>query len=88
LDFLRDVQEFKEMRAKVQSDHELLASELDAIRVDRPEIYADIQANMEEFKALMMEGYNPDVEAETDGPIPSADEVFAYMGSADGSAAR
>ena len=88
LDFLRDVQEFKEMRAKVQSNHELLASELDAIRVDRPDIYAVIQANMEEFKALMMEGYKPDVEAETDGPIPSADEVFAYMGSADGSAAR
>ena len=85
LDFLRDVQEFKEMRAKVQSNHELLASELDVIRVDAPDIYAVIQANMEEFKALMMEGYDPDVEAETVEPIPSADEVFAYMGSADGS---
>ena len=85
LDFLRDRREFKEMRAKVQRDHELLASELDVIRVDAPDIYAVIQANMEEFKALMMEGYDPDVAAETVEPIPSADEVFAYMGSADGS---
>ena len=45
----------RDARARAR-DHELLASELDVIRVDAPDIYAVIQANMEEFKALMTEG--------------------------------
>jgi hypothetical protein len=80
LDFLRDMEQFLEMRRKVQGNHELLASEMEKIQKERPNLYALIQQNMDEFKMLLTEGLNINFGSEQAQPLPTADEVFSYLG--------
>ena len=82
LDFIRELGPFLDMRKRVQADHDLLAEELDAIRVATPDVFRLIQENMDEFKRFMMEGIDvSSVQQESAKPLPTADEVFGYLGS-------
>ena len=84
LDFMRVLDPFLAMRERVQKDHDLLAEELDAIRVATPDVYKRIRENMDEFKAFMTEGLDAhEIESGKDTPLPTADEVFGYLGGMD-----
>ena len=74
------MEQFLEMRRKVQGNHELLASEMEKIQKERPNLYALIQQNMDEFKMLLTEGLNINFRSEQAQPLPTADEVFSYLG--------
>lgn len=85
LDFMRELEPFLAMRDRVRANHDALAEELDAIRVATPDVYALIQENMGEFKAFMTEGLDV-AEMQQSGkgaPLPTAEEVFGYLGGMD-----
>ena len=50
------------------------------IQKERPNLYALIQQNMDEFKMLLTEGLNINFGSEQAQPLPTADEVFSYLG--------
>ena len=80
LDFMRELEPFLAMRDRVRANHDLLAEELDAIRVATPDVYKLIQENMDEFKAFMTEGLDVREMANgKSGPLPTAEEVFGYL---------
>ena len=80
LDFMRELEPFLAMRDRVRANHDLLAEELDAIRVATPDVYKLIQENMDEFKAFMTEGLDLGEMANgKSGPLPTAEEVFGYL---------
>ena len=84
LDFMRELEPFLAMRERVRENHDALAEELDAIRVATPDVYALIQENMGEFKAFMTEGLDvADMQSGKDAPLPTAEEVFGYLGGMD-----
>ena len=84
LDFMRELEPFLAMRERVRKNHDALAEELDAIRVATPDVYALIQENMGEFKAFMTEGLDvADMQSGKDAPLPTAEEVFGYLGGMD-----
>ena len=53
---------------------------MEKIQKERPNLYALIQQNMDEFKMLLTEGLNINFGSEQAQPLPTADEVFAYLG--------
>ena len=72
------------MRERVRKNHDLLAEELDAIRVATPDVYRLIRENMDEFKAFMTEGLDArEIESGKGDPLPTAEEVFGYLGGMD-----
>jgi hypothetical protein len=81
---MRELEPFLAMRERVRKNHDALAEELDAIRVATPDVYALIQENMGEFKAFMTEGLDvADMQSGKDAPLPTAEEVFGYLGGMD-----
>ena len=84
LDFMRELEPFLAMRERVRKNHDLLAEELDAIRVATPDVYRLIRENMDEFKAFMTEGLDArEIESGKGDPLPTAEEVFGYLGGMD-----
>ena len=69
---------------RAAAERDALAEELDAIRVATPDVYALIQENMGEFKAFMTEGLDvAEMQSGKGAPLPTAEEVFGYLGGMD-----